>query len=94
MESWKSAFGFIIFHHLKNKIPIKASVGQKQNVVRANSANYNLERTAYVYQKDGDIFYKETITDEAHTVFTCKKSANNNNRAVNLDNLISFGILR
>ena len=43
----------------KNKIPVKASVAQKQNVIRANSIIYNLERTAYLYQHGGDIFFKE-----------------------------------
>jgi dipeptidyl aminopeptidase/acylaminoacyl peptidase len=43
----------------ENKIPIKATVEQKQNVVRANSVVYNSERSAYLYQLDGDIFYKE-----------------------------------
>jgi dipeptidyl aminopeptidase/acylaminoacyl peptidase len=43
----------------KNKIPVKASVAQKQNIVRASSVVYNLERTAYVYQRNGDIFYKQ-----------------------------------
>lgn len=43
----------------ENKIPVKATVEQKQNVIRANSVVYNSERTAYLYQHDGDIFYKE-----------------------------------
>jgi len=44
---------------VENRVPVKASVTQKQNVVRAASAVYNVERTAYVYEKDGDIFYHE-----------------------------------
>ena len=43
----------------ENRIPVKATVQQKQNVIRANSIVYNLERTACLYQHDGDIFYKE-----------------------------------
>ena len=44
---------------MKNHVPAKASVSQKKNAVRAGSAVYNIERTAYVYEKDGDIFYHE-----------------------------------
>lgn len=44
---------------LQNKIPVKATVQEKQNVVPANSLVYNLKRTAFVYGKDGDIFYKD-----------------------------------
>ena len=48
----------------ENKIPVKATVEQKQNVVRANSVVYNSKRTAYLYQHDGDIFYKEIKPDK------------------------------
>ena len=44
---------------LENKIPAKASVAEKQNVINANNIVCNLNRTAYLYEKDGDIFYKE-----------------------------------
>src|SRR6185437_14870688 len=44
---------------IENKHPVKASVAEKQNVVSANRISYNTNRTAYVYEKDGDIFYKE-----------------------------------
>ena len=47
----------------ENTTPVKASVAQKQNVVSASSAVYNLNRTAYIYEKDGDIFY-HTIKPE------------------------------
>ncbi len=43
----------------ENHVPVKASVAQKQNVVSASSAVYNVERTAYVYEKNGDIYYHE-----------------------------------
>ena len=43
----------------EDHVPVKASVAEKQNVVHAGSAVYNVERTAYVYEKDGDIFYHE-----------------------------------
>jgi Tol biopolymer transport system component len=44
---------------LENKIPVKATVAEKQNVVNANDIVYNQNRTAFVYEKDDDIFYKE-----------------------------------
>jgi dipeptidyl aminopeptidase/acylaminoacyl peptidase len=44
---------------LENKIPVKATVSEKQNVINANDIVYNLKRTAYVFEKDGDIFFKE-----------------------------------
>ncbi len=49
----------LYFITTKNKKPVKASVAQKQNVVAENTINYNYTRTAYVYAKDGDIFFKE-----------------------------------
>ncbi|HEY5463549.1 MAG TPA: prolyl oligopeptidase family serine peptidase [Hanamia sp.] len=52
----------------ENKIPQKASVFQKQNVVSANSAIYNLKRTAYVYENNGDIFYKEIKANKIHRI--------------------------
>ena len=64
----KAVSDSLYFITTENKIPVKASVEQKQNVVRANSATYNLERTAYVYQKNGDIFYKEIKTGKIHRV--------------------------
>jgi dipeptidyl aminopeptidase/acylaminoacyl peptidase len=42
-----------------NKLPVKATVAQKQNLVPATAIVYNIARTAYVYAKDGDIFYME-----------------------------------
>ncbi len=40
-----------------NKIPLKATAVQKQQVVPAGNVIYNKNRTAYTYVKDGDIFY-------------------------------------
>ncbi|MEO6893529.1 MAG: S9 family peptidase, partial [Ginsengibacter sp.] len=52
----------------ENKTPVKASVEIKQNVVHANSVIYNLGRTAYVYQKGGDIFYKQIKADKTYRI--------------------------
>ncbi|HXS56410.1 MAG TPA: prolyl oligopeptidase family serine peptidase [Hanamia sp.] len=43
----------------ENKIPVKATVSQKQNVLMANRVVYNMNRTAYVYEKNGDIYLNE-----------------------------------
>ena len=45
-----------------NKIPVKASVAQKQSFLSSNSAGYNIARTAYVFSKDGDVFYTDGKT--------------------------------
>jgi dipeptidyl aminopeptidase/acylaminoacyl peptidase len=41
----------------ENRVPVKASVTQKQNVVRAGSTVYNVTHKAYAYELNGDIFY-------------------------------------
>ncbi len=41
----------------QNKVPLKATPAQKQQLVTAGSLVYNKQRTAYAYVKDGDIFY-------------------------------------
>ncbi|MEO5908317.1 MAG: prolyl oligopeptidase family serine peptidase, partial [Ginsengibacter sp.] len=38
---------------------VKATVTEKENVIKADKTVYNFSRTAYVYEKNGDIFYKE-----------------------------------
>ena len=49
----------LYFITLEDKIPQKASVEEKQTLLSINSIHYNLNRTAFTYEKDGDIFYKE-----------------------------------
>src|SRR5215831_19342479 len=46
-----------------NKVPLKATVWQKQSFVAANSIIYNIAKTAYTYAKDGDIFYTDLKTN-------------------------------
>ena len=41
----------------ENKIPLKATAAQKQQLLPANIVVYNKLKTAYTYAKDGDIFY-------------------------------------
>ena len=43
----------------ESKTPVKASVAQKRNLIFANSLLYNTARSAFVYQKDGDIYYAD-----------------------------------
>lgn len=45
-----------------NKIPVKATAAQKQNLLTVNNVSYNNDRTAYVYPKDGDIYFTDTKT--------------------------------
>lgn len=40
-----------------NKTPVKATPQEKTNILYASAVTYNTKRTAYVYVKDGDIFY-------------------------------------
>jgi len=48
---------------LANKTPVKATVAQKQAYLPLNAFTYNLPRTAFVYAKDGDIFYTDIKTN-------------------------------
>lgn len=43
---------------IKNTSPQKATVEQKQKVLRTQAVQYNQARTAYVYSMDGDIYYQ------------------------------------
>lgn len=52
----------------QNKKPVKASVAQKQEMVSAGSLQYNQARSAYVYAKNGDIFYHETATGKTKRI--------------------------
>ncbi|MEO5564018.1 MAG: prolyl oligopeptidase family serine peptidase [Chitinophagaceae bacterium] len=53
---------------LTNKTPVKASVSEKQNRVNANVPSYNTDRSAYTYNKDGDIFYVEAKSNKTRRV--------------------------
>ncbi|HSU27179.1 MAG TPA: prolyl oligopeptidase family serine peptidase, partial [Chitinophagaceae bacterium] len=52
----------------ENKTPVKASVAQKMGVLADNNVNYNQARTAYVYSKDGDIYYGDVKTGKVKRV--------------------------
>ena len=61
----------------ENKTPVKATVAQKQNVLRANGLNYNAGRTAYLYQENGDIFYKEIKSGKIRRITQTEETENN-----------------
>ncbi|HEY1870662.1 MAG TPA: DPP IV N-terminal domain-containing protein, partial [Chitinophagaceae bacterium] len=44
---------------LKDHHPTKVSVQQKQDITTANAASWNNSRTAFVYAKDGDIYFTD-----------------------------------
>ena len=53
---------------LDNKTPVKATVYQKQNMLPENAIEYNKARTAYIYSKDGDVFYTEIKTGKTRRI--------------------------
>jgi dipeptidyl aminopeptidase/acylaminoacyl peptidase len=58
----------IYFITKENKTPVKATPVQKQFFLTENSINYNLARTAYVYSKDGDIYYVDVKTGKSKRI--------------------------
>lgn len=60
-----------------NRIPQKASVTQKQNLVAGNTLEYNKARTAYTYNKDGDIFYTDIKAGKTRRITETTDSENN-----------------
>lgn len=58
----------LYFISRSNTTPQKASIDQKQNLLTANRLQYNLARTAYVYSKDGDIFYTDIKTGKTKRI--------------------------
>ena len=51
-----------------NKIPAKATVEQKQNMLTPSNTTYNIARTMYVYSKDGDVFFVDTKTNKTRRI--------------------------
>lgn len=49
----------LYFVTLKNHAPQKATVIQRQHLSRPGSYVYNLDRTQYVFEKNGDIFFTD-----------------------------------
>ncbi len=55
----KATSDSLYFISLDNKKPQKATTQQKRTLVTADDITYNSNKTAYVYVKDGDVFYTE-----------------------------------
>lgn len=53
---------------LSNKVPAKASVLQKSRQNNEGNYNYNSVRTAYVFSKNGDIYYTEVKTGKTKRI--------------------------
>ena len=53
---------------LDNQTPAKATLAQQQALVTSNSARYNKAQSAYVYSKDGDVFYRDIKTGKTRRV--------------------------
>ncbi|MEO7315642.1 MAG: prolyl oligopeptidase family serine peptidase [Ginsengibacter sp.] len=67
----------LYFITTKNRVPQKASIAQKQNMIRASSLNYNKNRTAYVYSQNGDIFYHEIKPGKTQQITNTVESESN-----------------
>lgn len=69
--SWNPDKGLadsLYYISLKDKKPRKASVGETQDVRSTGTYVYNLARTAYVYGKDGDVFYTDLKTGKTKRI--------------------------
>ncbi len=51
-----------------NTTPVKASLQQVQDINNTGTYTYNLNRTAYVFGKDGDVFYTEIKTGKTKRI--------------------------
>jgi dipeptidyl aminopeptidase/acylaminoacyl peptidase len=60
-----------------NKVPVKATVDQKQFMLTENNATYNLARTAYVYSRDGDVFYTDVKTGKTKRIIQTSDAETN-----------------
>jgi hypothetical protein len=67
----------VYFITLTNHNPVKASVEQKQNVISGYGTTWNINRTACVFTKDGDIFFKDLKTGNTKRIIqTTEKETN------------------
>ena len=73
----KASADSLYYITLDNKTPVKATVPQKQNLLSANALQYNKTKTAYLYGKDGDVFYTEIKTGKTHRITETTESENN-----------------
>ena len=73
----KASADSLYYITLDNKTPVKATISQKQNLLSANALQYNKAKTAYLYSKDGDVFYTEIKTGKTHRITETIESENN-----------------
>src|SRR4030095_6204196 len=67
----------VYFITLNNHHPVKASFEQKQNVVPDYNITWNTNRTACVFTKDGDVFFKDMKTGSTKRIIqTIEKETN------------------
>jgi len=67
----------VYFITLTNHNPVKASVEQKQNIIPVYSTTWNQNRTACVFTKDGDVFFKDIKTGNTKRIIqTTEKETN------------------
>jgi dipeptidyl aminopeptidase/acylaminoacyl peptidase len=78
--SWnpdKALSDSIYYITLNNKVPQKASPQQVQDVNATGNFVYNLLRTAYVFSKDGDVFYVDVKTGKTKRITQTTDFENN-----------------
>jgi len=67
----------VYFITVTNHNPVKASVEQKQNIIPVYSTTWNQNRTACVFTKDGDVFFKDIKTGNTKRIIqTTEKETN------------------
>ena len=67
----------VYFITLTNHNPVKASVEQKQNIIPVYNTTWNQSRTACVFTKDGDVFFKDIKTGNTKRIIqTTEKETN------------------
>jgi len=67
----------VYFITLTDHHPVKASVEQKQNIIPVYGTTWNLNRTACVFTKDGDVFFKDLKTGNTKRIIqTTEKETN------------------
>jgi dipeptidyl aminopeptidase/acylaminoacyl peptidase len=67
----------VYFITLTNHTPVKASLEQKQNIIPYSNTTWNPNRTACVFTKDGDVFFKDIKTGNTKRIIqTTEKETN------------------
>lgn len=74
----------LYFITLANHNPVKVSLQQRRNIVPDNSTSWNTSRTASVYTKDGDIFFKDLKTGNTRRII--QTTDNETNPVFSFDN--------